>query len=385
MKTNKSLIYSSFGIVLIFLLVSCGGNKKQSAATMQGAGMPKPVVNVITIEPQSYVISREYAATLEAYSIVKLRADVSGYLKSIKVQDGSFVHKGQVLYALDKSRYQAAYDRAKADLAQVKTSLALKQRDLERYQDLLKHDAISRQTVDQATTAVEAAQANLKAAEAAVESAATDLRHTHIIAPESGKLGIVQVKVGDLVSAGQTLINTIVNENPMYVDFEIPQSDIAEFTDPAIKRTYSLQFSDGSDYDRNGKLLVVNNAVDQTTGSIQIRLQFPNDKGMLKSGMSAVVLVQHPTDSDGIAVPTTALVHILAETAVYVLDKDNKIESRSVVTGPEVGNKTLIIKGLQPGDRIVVEGLKKVRPGMEVQVQPETQKGGNPSDSSLQQ
>ncbi len=382
MKTNKTLIFSSLVFIFSFLLASCGGGDKKPATADQAAAMPKPVVNVITTEAQSYKVSSQYAATLEAYSIVKLRADVSGYLKFIKVQDGAHVRKGQVLYSLDKSRYQAAYNKAKAALSEVKTSLALKQRDLDRYQDLLKHDAISRQTVDQATTAVEAAQASLRAAEAAVESAATDLRHTDIIAPESGKIGIVQVKVGDLVSAGQTLINTIVNENPMYADFEIPQSDIAEFTDPAIKRTYAVRFSDGSAYDKPGRLVVVNNAVDQTTGSIQIRLQFPNDKGILKSGMSAIVLVQHPTDSTAIAIPTTALVHILAETSVYVVNEDNKIESRNVEAGPEIGNKTIITSGLKPGEKVVVEGLKKVRPGVEVQVQADQQEA---ADSSVQQ
>lgn len=352
-------------------LYSCG-HGGAPAAYMMGAHGPVPV-KAITVEPASLTITESFPATLTANNIVELRSDVTGYLEAILAKDGSWVNRGQPLYKIDQSRYQAAYNQASATLQQAEADLAQKQRDLERYQNLLSHDAISRQTVDQASTAEKTAEAGLAAAKAAVARAATDLQHAVIKAPVSGKIGIAEVKVGDMVNAGQTLINTIVNDNPIYADFDIPQSRYREFFESyqhpqSSGREYFIGFADKSVYPQPGKILLVNNAVDPGTGTLRVRLVFPNKEGELKSGMTAVVLVKHPATASQLAIPTYAIQQVLSETSVYVVGENNVVQARAIQAGPQVDSLLIVNAGLKPGDRVVTEGLQRIKPGDTVKI-----------------
>lgn len=361
-------LYLVLALCLPVAWASCGGRGHSAAP----AARPPAQVSAITVQPGVYKVTETFPASLEAHTIVQLRADVTGYLKSIEAADGSQVRQGQLLYVIDQSRYQAAYNQAKAALEQARADLSQRQRDEQRYKDLLSHDAIARQTVDQAETAVKTAQANLAAAQAALDRAATDLSHAGIRAPVSGRLGIVQVKRGDIVNAGQTLINTIVDDDPMYVDFEVPQARFGEFSrslhDRKLALAFYLKLADSSRYAEPGKLVVVNNTVDPASGTVQIRLQFPNREGILRSGMNGVVELVHPSGPDAVAVPTRALVQTLAETSVLTLGPGNVVQSTPVVPGPVLDSLVLIKAGLKAGDRVVVDGLQNAHPGDTVQV-----------------
>jgi len=329
---------------------------------------PRATVDAVSVSPKTYNITEAFPGTLTANTIVQLRPDVTGYLEAIRAKDGSFVTKGQPLYDIDKSRYQAAYNQANAGLQQAEADLAQKQRDLKRYQDLLSHDAIAQQVVDQEETAVKTSQANVAAAKAALSKASTDLNHAIMRAPVSGKLGIVEVKIGDIINAGQTLINTIVNDKPMYADFEVPQSQIEEFTgNQMAHKQFGLKLADSSLYHETGKLLVVNNTVDPNSGTIRIRVEFPNKQGRLKSGMNAVVMISHTSDSGALAVPTKALVQTLAETTLYTLGAGDVVQVAPVIQQEQLDSLT-IVKGLKPGDRVIVDGLQSIRPGDTVNV-----------------
>lgn len=374
-KHRQGRVYLWIGICLTGSIIggACGNGKAPSAG-MGGPHM-KATVSATTVNPTSYTIDEKFPATLIANNIVELRPDVTGYLEAIRVKDGSNVSKGQVLYEVDKSRYAAAYGQVGASLQQAQADLAQKQRDLERYQNLLSHDAISKQTVDQAATAVKTAEANVAAAKAAVQKAGTDVNHAVLRAPLSGKIGIAQVKVGDIINAGQTLVNTIVNENPMFADFDVPQARIGEFTggskqmagEPA--RKFYLQFADSSRYDQTGKILAINNIVDPQTGTIRVRLEFPNKNGWLKSGMSCVVVMEYNTGANQLAIPAKAIIQTLAETNVYVLGPGDVVQPRPIEPGPITDSMLIIRKGLSAGDKVIVEGLQKVRPGDTVNVQ----------------
>lgn len=358
-------------MVTALSLYSCG-HGGSPGANMMGARGPVPV-KTVTVEPASLTVTESFPATLTANNTVELRSDVTGYLEAIIAVDGSWVNKGQPLYKIDESRYQATYNQASAALQQASADLAQKQRDLERYQNLLSHDAISRQTVDQASTAEKTSEASLAAAKAALARAATDLQHAVIRAPVSGKIGIAQVKVGDIVNAGQTLINTIVNDNPIYADFDIPQSRYREFFESyehpqASGRAYFIGFADKSVYPQQGKILLVNNAVDPGTGTLRVRLVFPNKDGELKSGMTAVVLVKHPTTAGQLAVPANAIQQVLSETSVYVVGENNVVQTRAIQAGPQVDSLLIVNAGLKPGDRVVTEGLQRIKPGDTVKV-----------------
>lgn len=348
---------------------SCGGGHPGGGQGMQSA--PRATVQVVVVKPASYNMTEQFPATLIANSVVQLRPDVTGYLEAIRAKDGSMVRKGQPLYDIDESRYQAAFNQTQASVQQAEADLSQKQRDYKRYQDLLTHDAIASQVVDQAGTAVQTAKANLAAAQASLSKASTDLNHATMRAPISGKLGIIQIKIGDIINAGQTLINTIVNDKPMYADFNVPQARIHEFLEgskPASGKKYGLQFEDGSVYPEAGHLLVVDNSVDPTTGTIRIRLEFPNTEGTLKSGMNAVVTVNHPTDSGDLAVPTKAMIQTLSETTLYTLGAGNVVQVRQIQQEGQLDSLT-IVKGLRPQDKVIVDGLQSIRPGDTVNVQ----------------
>lgn len=365
---HRRISYSAILLISTASLLASCGSKNKSAAGAQGK-LPPASVSVYTVEPSSYQITESFPATLEANSMVQLRPDVTGYLEGIRVADGSHVHRGQVLYEIDKSRYQAVYNQAKATLQQAQADLAQKQRDMERYQDLLKHDAIAKQVADQAATAVKTSQANVAAAQAALDKAGTDLNHAIVRSPMNGKIGIVQAKVGDIINAGQTVLNTIVNDNPMYADFSIPQSSIKEFSGKDFdNKKFYLQLADSSKYAEPGKLLVVNNVVDPNTGTIQIRLEFPNKEGLLKSGMNGIILVQHASDSNALAIPTKALIQTLSENSVYTVDQHNVVGAKQVTPGPQLDSLTLIEDGLSPGDKVIIDGLQKTHPGDTVKI-----------------
>lgn len=361
----------TFYVAGMILCAACGNSKKQQqqAAMM---GKMKPTVVAAEVVPAVYTVSEKFPATLVAHDIVQLKPDVSGYLEAIRVADGSNVTKGQPLYDIDRSRYTAAYGQVAATQQQAEAELAQRQRDYERYKSLLEHDAISKQTVDQAYTAMLTAQANVAAAKASVTRAGTDVNHAIVRAPVTGKIGIVQVKVGDVINAGQTLINTIVNEHPMFADMDIPQARLPEFlriqNGKGGDEKFFIQFGDGTRYGEAGKVLTINNIVDPQTGTVRVRLVFENKDGMLKSGMSIVVVMQYGTPATQLAIPAKAIIQNLSETSVYTISKDNVIGAQDIVPGPVTDTMQLVTSGLKAGDRIVVEGLQRVKPGDTVNI-----------------
>ncbi|SEW52458.1 efflux RND transporter periplasmic adaptor subunit [Chitinophaga arvensicola] len=361
----------TFYVAGMILCVACGNSKKQQqqAAMM---GKMKATVVAVEVQPASYTVAEKFPATLVAHDIVQLKPDVSGYLEAIRVADGSSVTKGQALYDIDRSRYAAAYGQVAATQQQAEADLAQRQRDYERYKSLLDHDAISKQTVDQAYTAMLTAQANVAAAKASVARAGTDVNHAVVKAPVSGKIGIAQIKVGDVINAGQTLINTIVNEHPMFADMDIPQARLPEFlriqNGKGGDEKFFIQFGDGTRYSEAGKVLTINNIVDPTTGTVRVRLVFDNKDSMLKSGMSIVVVMQYGTPATQLAIPAKAIIQNLSETSVYTVSKDNVIGAQDIVPGAVTDTMQLVTSGLKAGDRIVVEGLQRVKPGDTVNI-----------------
>ncbi|HEY9259401.1 efflux RND transporter periplasmic adaptor subunit [Chitinophaga sp.] len=360
----------TFYVAGMILCVACGNSKKQQ---QQAAMMGKMKATVVAVEvvPAVYTVVEKFPATLLAHDIVELRPDVSGYLEAILVADGSSVTQGQSLYEIDKSRATAAYGQVSATQEQAEADLAQKTRDYERYKYLLDHDAISKQTVDQAYTAMLTSKANLSAARASVARAGTDVNHAIVKAPVTGKIGIVQIKVGDIVNAGQTLINVIVNEHPMFADMDIPQARLPEFLriqKGEGEEKFFIQFGDGTRYSEEGKVETINNIVDPQTGTVRIRLVFQNKDGMLKSGMSVVAVMQYGTPPTQLGIPAKAIIQNLSETSVYTVSKDNVIGSVDIVPGAITDTMMLVRSGLKAGDRVVVEGIQRVKPGDTVNI-----------------
>ena len=352
---------------LFFLVTATFSACKDEKTPVQG---PPPAVQVAleTVTPTSAVYYDEYPGTVAALNEIQLTAQVTGYVTSINFKDGDKVRKGQLLYSLDAQVYSANYQQAVAALQVQEANLAKAAKDAERYHELDKNDAIAKQQVDYADAALEVAKKQVAAAKANVAGVQSNVRFSRIYAPFSGTIGISQVKKGTSVVAGQTVLNTISTDNPMAVDFNVDQKEIFRFTQlqqAKSKASDSLfLISFGSDvYPYPGTIGLIDRAVDPQTGTIKTRLIFPNDKGMLKSGMNTTVRVKNNSPENATLIPYKAVTEQLGEFFVYVAGDSNKVSQRRVVLGKQIGANIIVRDGLTPGEKIAVEGVQNLREG----------------------
>ncbi|HSI91144.1 MAG TPA: efflux RND transporter periplasmic adaptor subunit, partial [Adhaeribacter sp.] len=324
-----------------------------------------------------------YPGTVVPLQEVELRAQVTGYITQIFVQDGQKVSKGQKLYEIDRTRYQASYNQAQANLQSAKANLERARQDAERYENLAKQDAIATQRVDYARAELQTARAQVAAAQAGVSSAANELSYSLITAPMSGTVGISQVKVGAQVSPGSTLLNTISAEDPVAVDIVVNEKEIPRFTKlqsqaSAADSTFTLQFSDGSIYKVPGQLQAIDRAVNRQTGTITIRISFPNPERQLIAGMSVVLRVRNDDIGQQLVIPHKAITEQMGEYYAYKIQGDSVLQQK-VELGTKVQDKIVVREGLKEGDKIVVEGTAKLRPNAKItlgQPQPPGPPGG---------
>lgn len=334
----------------------------------QQQGPPPPVwVKVDTVKTTDASFYEEYPATLIALNQSEIRAQVTGYVTGVYFKDGQKVSKGQKLYSIDAQVYDANFQQAQANLQLQETNLMKAQKDADRYHELDKHDAIAKQQVDYADAALEAARKQVSAAKAAVNSVRANVNFATIYAPFTGTIGISNVKAGTSVVAGQTVLNTVSTDNPMAVDFALDQKDIYRFTQlqqqagKGKDTTFSLAFGNQV-YPGYGSINLIDRAVDPQTGTIKTRLQFNNDKGMLKPGMNTTVRVLN-NSAKAVIIPYKAIGEQLGEYFVYVVGDSSKVTQKKVQLGKQVGTNVIVKNGLDAGNRIVVEGVQKLREG----------------------
>jgi len=372
------------------LFSSCGNNDDKKKAAQQN--MPAPVtLQVVKKVPAIYYDT--YPGTIVALSQVDLHAQVSGYITGIFFKEGTHVQKGQKLYEIDRSKYDAAYRQANANLVQARANQNKAQKDADRYTYLSQHDAIAKQILDHALTDLENAKALVASAAAAVASAQTDLNFATIKAPFDGTIGLSQVKLGTLVSQGQTLLATISTDNPVAVDFVVNEKEIPRFNTlehqqmPAGDSLFTLLLADGSTYNASGKISVLDRAVDPQTGTIRVRLVFPNTDATLRSGMSCTVRVHNKDAAEQIMIPNKATLEQMGEYFVFVAkdtvittqaNSDKKASDqqgppaqgpqlkaiqRKVQLGQVIDSNVIVKSGLEPGERLIVNGIQKLREG----------------------
>jgi membrane fusion protein (multidrug efflux system) len=330
---------------------------------------PPPVsVSVTTVKDTLAASYDEYPANLTALNEVRLTAQVSGYVTGVYFKDGDKVSKGQRLYTIDQQVYGANLQQAIANLQVQQTNLMKAQKDMDRYRELEKHDAIAKQQVDYADAALDAAKKQVAAAQANVNAVRANVGFAVIRAPFTGTIGISQVKTGTAVVAGQTVLNTVSTDDPVAVDINISQNDIFRFLklqqqkSDKFDTTFTLYFGNER-YDYPGKIFLVDRAVDPQTGTIKARLLFPNPKAMLKPGMNGTVRVATNNITPSIVIPFKAVTEQLGEYFIYVVGDSSKVNQTKVELGPQLGANVVIKSGLQPGDKIVVEGSQNLRQG----------------------
>lgn len=363
---------TTFLSTMLIIIVSACGDKNQQAGP-QGP----PPVNVVTVPVTAAQVSYydEYPATVRGLNEVELRAQVNGYITAIHFTEGSKVRKGDKLYSIDPQAVEATYQQAQANLAVAEANFVKAQKDVERYRELAKSDAIAKQQVDNAEAAYTAAQKQVDAARATAKSVQTNVRYSTIVAPFDGTIGLSNVRLGAAISAGQTLLNTISSDDPIAVDITVDQREIFAFTQLQAKKavkndsTFRLALS-GQLYPIPGKISVIDRAVDQNTGSIKLRLTFPNPDHTLRSGMSGQLKVLTASADKSILIPYKAITEQLGEFFVYVTVPDNKVTQRKVILGKQIGMNVIIRDGLKEGETIVTEGVQNLREGSVINANP---------------
>jgi len=333
--------------------------------TKQNAVLPPTPVSVTDAKVAKAVYYDKYQGTVVALNSVELRSEVGGFITGIFFKEGEIVPKGKQLYEIDRRKYMAAYQQAQANLSSANANLVKAQKDVDRYNMLLKNDAIARQTVDQAIAAYETAKSQVAVAKAGVLSARTDLSYSIITAPFTGRIGISQVKLGAQVTPGTTLLNTISSEHPIGVDVVINEDDINRFYNlqkHSTDSTFRLQLSDGTEYKRSGKVLAIDRGVTSQTGTVKVRIQFPNDNDALKDGMSCVLNVLNEDSGDRVQIPFKAITEQMGEFFVFTAH-DTIAKQNKVVIGPRVGSNIVIMSGLQQGDKVITDGFQRLRDG----------------------
>ncbi|WP_066729108.1 efflux RND transporter periplasmic adaptor subunit [Desulfuromonas sp. DDH964] len=368
-----------FAGLLVAGLTIAGCDQPSVAAPPSQA--PPPEVGVAVMKTQPVTLTRELAGRVSARLIAEVRPQVGGIIQKRLFTEGGEVKAGDVLYQIDPATYQAAYASAQAALARAEANVEPARLKAERYAGLVKIDAVSKQESDDVTAAIKQAEADVQVAQAAVDTARINLGYTTVKAPISGRIGRSLVTTGALVTASQaTPLATIQALDPAYVDVTQSSAELLqlkrELASGALKGAAGqakvrLVFEDGTDYDQTGVLKFSDVTVDPSTGSVTLRTLFPNPKQLLLPGMYVRALLEEGVNENAILVPQRGVTRNPEGNAVVMLvGADDKVEQRVIQVARTVGDYWLVAGGLKPGDRVILEGLQRARPGTVVKPVP---------------
>ncbi|MCT7941946.1 efflux RND transporter periplasmic adaptor subunit [Shewanella holmiensis] len=354
-------------------LTACG--KQDDGAQAQQERPPTPV-GVMIVEAQSQAIQVELPGRSKSFLEAEVRPQVSGIITERGFIEGKEVTKGQSLYQIDSATYKAALVSAEADLARANAALESAKAKAARYQTLVKTNAVSVQDFDEAKAAYKEALASVTVAEAAINTAKINLEYTEVKAPISGRIGKSSVTAGALVTANQSnTLATIQQLDPINVDIAQSSAQLLRLKSKlkagkllkSDNAAVTLILEDGSTYDQQGTMQFAEVSVDEATGSVTLRAEFPNPDGVLLPGMYVRARLDTGKDPQAILVPQRAITrNTKGQAMAMVVNSDNNIEVRIVTTAEVIDNNWRIIDGLSSGDKLVVEGLQKIRPGAKV-------------------
>ncbi len=391
-EANSLVIRYSAVCAFAALLAGCGDAPKQQAAP------PPPAVTVS--EPTKRTVSDfdEYVGRFVAVNSVEVRSRVSGYLEGVHFKDGQLVKQGDLLFTIDKRPFQNAAEQARAAVTQTKSNLAFTTADFERGQQLVKEKTITEQTFEQRSQAYRNAQAAVSAAEAALRTSQLDLEFTELKAPIDGRIGDRRVSPGNLVTGGAggntTLLATIVSTDPIRFEFTFDEAsylryeraskknDVEDIASRGAGVEVSLKLIDEPDFIHKGKMDFVDNVIERTTGTIRGRASFSNANGVFTPGMFARVRVPASTPYEALLVPDSAIGSEQIRKFVLVVDGENTARTKYVTLGPLDGALRVIKSGLVPTDKVVINGMARVRAGQKVTPQapaPAPAPGGAPA------
>ena len=357
-------------LAVLFAAIGCA--KKEAPAP------PPPTVEVAPVVQKDVPVYQEWIGSLDGFVNADIRPQIEGYLLKQDYKEGFFVKAGETLFDIDPRQFQATFDQAKGEVARWEATHANAKKTAERYRPLAAEKAISQQELDDAETAERTAQANLDTARASLEKAKLDLGWTKIVSPIDGIAGVAKSQVGDLVNR-LTVMTTVSQVDPIKVYFNPSEQEYLAWVakNGPVEKSYrvapssepgklELILADGSVFPQRGRPFLVGREVDVKTGTIQLAGAFPNPGNVLRPGQYAKVRVVADTKKGAVLVPQRAVSELQGSYQVALVGTDNKVTMKVVKPGLRDGNMWVIDEGLKPGDRIVVEGIQRVRSGMTV-------------------
>ncbi|AID88806.1 multidrug efflux RND transporter periplasmic adaptor subunit AcrA [Klebsiella michiganensis] len=376
MNKNRGLTPLAVVLMLSGSLALTGCDDKPA---QQGA-QQMPEVGIVTLKSAPLQITTELPGRTSAYRVAEVRPQVSGIILKRNFTEGSDIQAGVSLYQIDPATYQATYESAKGDLAKAQAAANMDQLTVKRYQKLLGTKYISQQDYDTAVATAQQSNAAVVAAKAAVETARINLAYTKVTSPISGRIGKSAVTEGALVQNGQTTaLATVQQLDPIYVDVTQSSNDFLRLKQELAngklqqengKAKVELVTNDGLKYPQNGTLEFSDVTVDQTTGSITLRAIFPNPDHTLLPGMFVRARLEEGVNPDALLVPQQGVTRTpRGDASAMVVGEGDKVEVRQITATQAIGDKWLVTEGLKTGDRVIITGLQKVRPGVQVKAQ----------------
>jgi membrane fusion protein (multidrug efflux system) len=368
----------SLRIALLAICLAFAGCRDEKAKPDMGP----PAVSVVTLQAEAVNLSTELPGRTSPYAISDVRPQINGIILQRLFTEGADVKKGQPLYQIDPAPYRASFDQAKAQLAYAEANILTTKLQAERYAALVKINGVSQQDLDTANAAYGQAVALVEEDKAALETARINLGYTRIVAPISGRIGTSNFTQGALVSASQAnALTTVQTLDPIYVDITQSTAELLKLRqalaegkltkDGSTLSGIKLKLEDGSDYPLEGKLELTDVTVNQTTGSVTLRALFPNPDNILLPGMYVRATVPEGTDPTGLLVPQQGVTRDQkGQPVVMIVDGEGNAQSQNIETTTVVGDKWLVTGGLKAGDKVIVEGLQKAKPGSKVNIVP---------------
>ena len=383
---GRSTLFAA-ALVLFVSLAAITGCSKEAPPPP-----PPPEVTVAEVVQKDVPIYIELVGSTLGSEDVEIRARVEGYLTSVNFTEGSFVRKGQTLYKIDPQPFEAALSQAQANLSTARTRLDKTNNDVARYKPLAAEKAVSQQELDNALSAQEAARFQVTAYDALVEKAKLDMAYTTINSPVDGLIGTTQKKVGSLVGRGEnTLLNTISQINPILFRCAIAEAEYLRLArtgadkDKSLEKKFGVELilADGTTFNHKGRLDAIERAVDVSTGTLTGQFSFPNPERILRPGQYGKARFVTDVKEGALLVPQLAVQEIQGLYSVMVVKPDATVEQRMVKAGERVGNVWIIDSGLKPGEKVIVEGIQKVKPGVQVSAKVEKVKEiASPAESA---
>lgn len=364
-------INRAFALLAIALGTALAACDDQQSATARAAGAPVAAVTVAPVTAAPVANSMDFIGQTEAHQKVDLRARVTGVLIKQAFKEGAVVEKDALLYEIDPSEFAAARDSAAAKVAGAKATIIEAERQLERYKVLVERGTSSEASLDEATAKEGLAKAELAAAQADLKRAELDVGYTKISAPLSGKIGRSSVDAGNLIGPDSDVLATVVAMDPIRVVFSVSEQQYLEYR-RSVQENRTIDFiprirlANSELYAHKGIWDFLDNQVDPDTGTIKLRLQFPNPDGLILPGQFVSVILESAEAKDQIVVPQASVQTNQSGPFVLVVDGDNKVELRTIKTAARTGTQIVVSDGLSEGEMIIVDGIQKVRPGATV-------------------